>query len=540
MSDLRASILLLSLLACSIPVTAKRVVVGGGSGTLNYPNAQTSLGLSPGDTVAIKPGVYNGLTLANLRGTAQARIVVTNDGGLVEFAGFCSGCSANLTDVANVVFTGSGAPGIAQGFFFHDLPYRALQLDGDMDSTTIGDCRFLNVVDNVIRMDNTTRKYDGTPGSLVRGMKFLRNSFRNCGNAIDWGNYSGASDQLAVGRDIEIAYNTVDSCQGGEAFRLNKVYRVDVHHNIVTNMGLGLTTSHPGIVMLRGDGDIHHNYFHNVWGVCARGFGAGLDGIGEIRVYDNLFLGSRKYSAVEAQTFSTDVSADTSVSPHVGICNYRVFDNTMGNQTARDFTAAMVDVYTLLGGRCEIRNNLGFNIAKDKAYDPSTNYVYNLENPNPPDTSNNLYRPNYSDLGLSDSVECKLLPGSIAIDKGVGVPWVVDDYAGVPRPQGSAPDVGAREFVPTTATSATDRIGDPGLRFFPAPDGRTLLVSAPSRIQEVVLRTLDGRFLASRPGAGSSRLEIPLEPSLRGLLLVTVRARSFSTTRLVLAGTTAP
>ena len=530
----KTTLLILSVLACIHSVAAKKVSVGTGSGSLSYPNAQTTLGLSPGDTIAIKPGTYSGLSIGNLRGTPQAKVVITNGGGLVEFANFCSGCSASLTDAVNVIFTGSGAPGIAQGFSFHDLPYRALQLGGEMDSTTISDCRFANVVDNVIRINPSSVPYDGMPGTLTSGMKFLRNSFENCGNAVDWGNYAGTTDQLGVGRDIEIAYNTVDSCQGGEAFRLNKVYRANVHHNTITNMGLALTTSHPGIVMLRGDGDIHHNYFHNVWGVCARGFGAGLDGIGEIRVHDNLFLGSRKYSAVEAQTFSTDVSSDTTVTPHVGICNYRVFNNTMGNQSARDFTAAMVDVYTLMGAKCEIRNNLGFNIAKDKAYSPTSNYVYNLENPNPPDTSNNLYRPNFSELGLADSLDCKLLPGSIAIDKGVTSSFVVDDYAGVPRPQGSAPDIGAREFISTARVNTSQsHFADAGIRIASGSDGRRIQVSAPYRIDGVSIRSLDGHSLTSRPGNGTGALEIDVGRLPQALYLVTIHSAGRVATRLL-------
>jgi hypothetical protein len=41
-----------------------------------------------------------------------------------------------------------------------------------------------------------------------------------------------------------------------------------------------------------------------------------------------------------------------------------------------------------------------------------------------------------------------LLPGSPAIDAGVSVPGVTTDQRGVPRPQGTAPDIGAFEFQP--------------------------------------------------------------------------------------------
>jgi hypothetical protein len=41
----------------------------------------------------------------------------------------------------------------------------------------------------------------------------------------------------------------------------------------------------------------------------------------------------------------------------------------------------------------------------------------------------------------------RLRPGSPAIDAGVPIELVRTDFAGTPRPQGSAPDLGAFEFV---------------------------------------------------------------------------------------------
>jgi len=530
---MRTLLIGLSLAIIFLPraTSARKVVVGGIGGALTYPDAQTSLGIAAGDTIAIQPGVYTGLNFGKLRGTAEGKIVITNNGGLVEVAQSCTGCSSNLTDAVHVVFSGAGAPGLERGFFFHDIPYRALQLNGDMDSSTISDCRFENVADNVVRMNNSTVKFDGTPATIATGLKFLRLSVKNCGNAIDWGDFTGAATLTGIGKDIEIAYNRIDSCQGGEAFRLNKVYRADIHHNTITNMGLGLTSSHPGIVMLRGDGDIHHNHVHNVWGVCARGFGSGLDGTGEIRVYDNLFLGSRKYSSVEAQTFATDLSSDTTSRPYIAACNYRVFNNTMGNQSAADFTAAMVDVYTLQGARCEIRNNLGFNIAKDKAYSASYNYVYNLENPNVPDTSNNIYRPGFADVGLIDSVDCQLLSNSIAVDNGAPVSWIGDDFGGISRPQGRGMDVGAREFPAPTGTVAPHPMVR-GSRI----EGRSgrIAIHSDFPLRSASIRTMAGRLIAERSWtAVTTEGFLAWEESDGGLLIVTLMNSRGTESRLL-------
>lgn len=438
------SMIAASLLTASPGAWGKMVLVGGSGGSLNYPDAQTTLGLSAGDTIGVRAGTYTGLNFGKLRGTAQAKIWVVNHGGVVEITGACSSCSSNLTDAVHVRFSGTGQAGVEYGFWFHDIPYRGLQLNGSLDSTHVEHCRFESVGDLVIRV-NANKKYDGTPGTILQGMKFSHLFVKNSSAAIDWGDYNAAADFVGMGRDIEIFDNIIDSSQQGTGFRLNKVFEANIHHNTITRMGLGLTSTHPGTIMLRGDGRVHHNVIRNVWGVCSRNFGCGLGRTGKVDVYNNIFLGSRKYSAIEANSLASDTTS-RSASPFVGNVDYRFYNNTIGNQRAADFTAAMVDVYTLLGGRCEIKNNLGFHIAADKPYSPSNNYVYNLENPNPPDTAHNLYRHNPADLGLEDTVDVRLLAGSLAIDKGLDLGLVTDDHSGIARPQGTATDIGAREF----------------------------------------------------------------------------------------------
>src|SRR5688572_17299875 len=66
---------------------SKKVLIGGSGGYLNYPNAATSLGLAPGDTIGIKSGLYTGFKFANIIGTPSKRIVIMNEKGPVEFVG---------------------------------------------------------------------------------------------------------------------------------------------------------------------------------------------------------------------------------------------------------------------------------------------------------------------------------------------------------------------------------------------------------------------------------------------------------------------
>ena len=63
-----------------------------------------------------------------------------------------------------------------------------------------------------------------------------------------------------------------------------------------------------------------------------------------------------------------------------------------------------------------------------------------------------------------------LLPGSPAIDAGVAVAGVTTDQRGVPRPQGTAPDIGAFESRGfTLAVVSGDDQSAPAGSAFPAP-----------------------------------------------------------------------
>jgi len=55
------------------------VNVGDGSGYLRYDDAQAAFKLQPGDTLYINPGVYRGLSLGNLSGTAANPVTVICD-----------------------------------------------------------------------------------------------------------------------------------------------------------------------------------------------------------------------------------------------------------------------------------------------------------------------------------------------------------------------------------------------------------------------------------------------------------------------------
>ena len=96
------------------------------------------------------------------------------------------------------------------------------------------------------------------------------------------------------------------------------------------------------------------------------------------------------------------------------------------------------------GYTLEIRNNLCFNNATDNA-----NRMVKQNTSDPlTDTSNNIYVADPVAAGiLLDTIECRLNPAGAAIDRAVTIPYIHSDIGGVPRPLGSAADIGAREYA---------------------------------------------------------------------------------------------
>lgn len=496
-------ILATALLGSILQVNAKKIKIGGKGGFLTF--SSTSTQVLPGDTIAVAPGVYTGFSFSNLKGSATNKIIILNDNGLVEIKGTNSSSMQNTT---NVVLTGTGARGIQYGFYFHDITGRGIEFKGKMDSTAFSNLKFERVSDYALFMSNTV-VYNGASTTMIRNMKLLNLWFKKTGTPFNCGNYGSVKDMMSVVRDVEVAYCRVDSIQTGDVFRFYKGFDVNVHHNIITNVGLNVTT-HNGVVYLKGDGAVHHNYFKNVWGNCIRASGVGLNEVGDIYFYNNLCLGSRKYSGVELRTLPEDTS-DTKVFPYTTKCNYYVYNNTIGNQTALIGTpagnvirAVMVDVYDFFGAKCVIKNNLGFNVEKDRAYEPSRNYIYALQKPNKPDTSNNIYRRNYVDLGLKDTIDCMLTSKSIAIDKGLVFSTVTDDYSGIRRPLGRNPDVGAREYDIATSMDEIDLFEKKELTVYPNPASKEMRVEYEKPMGKVTITDQEGKLIESRSAQGSS------------------------------------
>jgi hypothetical protein len=426
----------------------KRIYIGNGSGDIRYSNVQTQLNLKDGDTIFIKSGTYASLFLQNIKASEGSKIYILNDGLVkVDHGGKLNGPCMEFRDWYNVEFKGNYIPSIAHGFETSNAGYRALEMGGQLRNITISHLKLINIGDYGIHIRNDNLLYNGTdnPSSLFYNLKLLHlYAYNVTGTILQLGDFT----ELGAGftnifKKFEVAYCHLEKSNSGHAIKLSKVVEANVHHNKIINTGL-TSIEHTGVIFMKGNGDVHHNYLNGNWGNGIRGQGFGLKEIGEMRVYNNIVLNNRKYSAVEVHTTSGDMAGTL----YAKQCNYRIYNNTAGNLAAKDFQAAIVDTYNTLDGVLEIKNNIGFNINYDSPRDNKNNLVYFPLAGKLPDTLGNRYSNNPTELGLTNLDSCFLASGSLAIDQGASVTgFVTDDHSGVPRPQNGKYDIGAREFV---------------------------------------------------------------------------------------------
>lgn len=427
----------------STPVLAqgKKIFVGTGSGFVDYSNAQATLNLKDEDTVVIRPGKYKLMNFQNITASPGHKIYIMN-GGAVEFSDPSASTFYNLT---NVEIRGDGDPTVPYGFYIHDV-LRGISIGGNMSGVTFSHVRMDNVTDYGIFMSNQSHVYDGTnnPNSLFYDVHFLHFYASHLKTTfLQLGAFTRIMDDgmINMTRKLEFGYSIIEYSDQLDVLRLNKVMDADVHHNQFRHLGQ-LDFRHSAMIYLYGNGNIHHNHMYDYWGSGVRAHAFSVDAPGAINIYNNIMVNARKYSGVEAFCTPQDIQSN----PVLRYCNFKIYNNTFGNLSAADFAAAMVDTYNAAGGTIEIKNNLGFNIERDKAYDPLRNYIYQQYDVTKPDTAANIYRRNVSDLYLVNDSTCMPTLSTPGIDKGLSLTMVNDDFDAVPRPQSGAWDIGAREY----------------------------------------------------------------------------------------------
>lgn len=410
------------------PIIYKRTInVGTGSGILTIDGKTMSLQCS--DLIKIKGGTYTGINIKNILSADGCPITIKND-GLVEIVGNFN--QMNLFDLKNVTISGDGTGGIAKGFVFRDNTYRSIEILGTINQFTLQHIAFKNIGNYVVMYPNNTL-YDGTDATVSKDLKFLNITCDNTSQFLGTGGDVENGKITGLIRNIEIAnLDFQNKADAAAVVYMGNVENYNIHHNRVNNVNT-TNNNHNGIFSISGNGSFHDNYISNHQGNSIRAWGHTVGSTPKnIYIYNNIVINSRKYSAFEVQSFANRVVAGKTT-----YTNAVVFNNTAGNiNLSQDWQGNMVDVYNLVGGKCDVYNNLGYNFQ-------GTSTMAAQESTTVPNAFNNLLYKTYSLAGIVNEITFKLTGSSPAKNTGVSTPFQITDYYGSIR--SSKPSIGAVE-----------------------------------------------------------------------------------------------
>jgi len=388
---------------------------------------------SCGDIISINAGNYDQISIKNLASDG-CPIVITN-GGDVLITGD-NGRKMTLSNLNGVVINGDLSNSGKKGFIFKDIGYQPVVLNGDINNLTLQNLSFTNIGDYVINY-KSNKKYNGNPDSYSQNLKFLSISCENTAPMliITAQNNSGSTLTHVI-KNLEIAYCQFrNSPDVGTVVQADNVEDYNIHHNQIDHIN-SENDEHNGIFLISGNGRFHHNVVTNHQGNAIR---AWLFSFGStpktVSIYNNIVVNSRKYSGFEVQSFREDMKAGVTT-----YANALIFNNTCGDlNLSKDWYGSVVDVYDLLGGSCEVFNNLAFNFPSPK---PGSN-IWDLQGSTKVKGDHNLYFNTMDKAGFSIGSEFSLSANSDA--KGAGRAYALeDDFYGKPRNTG-APSIGAIE-----------------------------------------------------------------------------------------------
>ncbi|MDR6782484.1 hypothetical protein ABIE26_001028 [Pedobacter africanus] len=380
------------------PPNATVLNLGTGSGNLLIDGK--SLNISANTVIKIKGGSYNDIQVANFQ-IENGTVRIEND-GLVELVG---DRQVSISNVKNVVFSGSGTPGIDKGFVFRDKnsDMASVQLRNNVDNFTFKNASFKNISTyNVIQYESK-KVYDGSDASCSKNLKFLNIDCDNTGTLI---RFKGSVENGVITgllRNVEIAYVTFKNSPGvGSAFVMENVDGYDIHNNFVQNVNQD-NSNHNGVFYLQGNGKFYNNIVRDHQGNSIR---AWVYSIGttpqKTLIFNNVVINSRQYSAFELQAFTRNM-----IGGRTTYSNAEVFNNTCGNLLPKGaFPAQILDLYSLLGGKCDIFNNIGYKFTI--VGQNNTNFIWNELGDTKGNGFNNKYFKTYEEAGIKDDSSFKL------------------------------------------------------------------------------------------------------------------------------------
>ncbi|HCL82725.1 MAG TPA: hypothetical protein DIC22_02065, partial [Chitinophagaceae bacterium] len=410
-----------SLFIFSLQVYPHTVITGSGYGSVIQSDMN---GLNPGDTLAIRAGHYEkGGAFSNLAG-----ITIINYQGIVDF-----GNTVTLGNLQMVSITGSGWKGGVYGFRFRNFRGDAFLLEAPCRALSIAWCEYRNLDGIAFNASHFFTTYTGDRSTFaLYKTGFYHQKLVHSG-ALFVGSWAANALFQNVVDSIAFLHILVDSTSSDVCQVLgHSIYHMLASHWRVT--GPCPNGKHDaGIFQTSGNGTVCNVYRKDGWGYIWRSWNLGLNGRADSYLYNCIDLNTDNYGTIDTRIEAADTTTGNHI-PFIRGANMHVLNNTIGNKRTKNYVSQLViagNFCSANGYRLEVRNNLCFNtiatgsdpIIKQNTRDPLK------------DTSNNLYTRNPIAAGiLLDTIECKLNPGSPAIDQAITFSFIHSDIDGVRRP----------------------------------------------------------------------------------------------------------
>jgi hypothetical protein len=442
------------------------VAIGGDSGHLRYPNAQTALKLQPGDIVYVRPGAYSGLSLGNLTGTAEAPIVVVCDSNTVFTT---RAPQANdFHNIAHVRF---------ENFRYVDYNGTSMRITGRSHDVVFKDFYITNSSGYCFHIYDPDKVFDGSKESTFYNFKWenVVVDGKVNGAAISSSDWQPVSNLKSILLDFEIYRCTFRNFDNAKlafpVIGLDKCFNLRVHECSFSDIGMAESPiGHNVCICGAGYFKVFKNKFTRQWANDVRVWPMKLNALGYNgaeainRFYNNISWEKRKYPMFEHNQVPHKAIDDSA--GYLSRTSSEVYFNTLyrSRKAARSkdpYVGALVDVY---GPGVTIKHNLIVEPEADTPFDPARNYVFHLGAGKQPGliVENNLVFSAWADAGLVDMETFLPSEGSPVKDAASErVDYITTDHYGHERYEGAAGDIGAVEFRRVQAKPAAPAARNP-------------------------------------------------------------------------------
>ncbi|MEO6869699.1 MAG: PKD domain-containing protein, partial [Ginsengibacter sp.] len=447
------------LTGCGCDVTLPRMPDGG----IYFTNGKNGINVQPGQKVCIQSGNYPYINISGLVGTAAQPITIINCGGQVVAGSGPTYC-INFKNSRYFRFTGTGDPNITYGFKAYWSGGFAGSGFSARDSTSnyeIDHFEAQNVENGFLcKID----PYDCSPGNYSTGWTIKDISFHdnyvhntkgegfylaNTASTVDVKDCSGNTMTIEpVKIDGIKVYNNICDSTGWDGIQLASSTRAEVYNNRVTNFGLQNMASQQAGIILGGksNGSVHDNFINQ-----GTGEGMVITGYGNINIYNNI-ISNVGFDGTSVR--QDGLSIDDRPMPNNNYSGLQVY---LSNNTIVNVGRSSIHIFNSYGTMAagnKVYNNL---LVKPNYSSPYGSPFLKIDGGADVDSTNNLQIPTIANAKFQGASDYHLVSSSPAIDNGRNTAslGVLKDIDGTTRPQGSAYDIGAYEFISGTSLNKT-------------------------------------------------------------------------------------